>query len=101
MIFFFQEKVSPLSQSSLFSVFYSFSSYLLQDIIPSSSQDLTRTAVVLPDEQLLIPLLNAFPEVVDKINVTMGYPLRATSLYMPVAYPEQFIQPKFTTFRTE
>lgn len=34
MIFFFQEKVSPLSQSSLFSVFYSFSSYLLQDIIP-------------------------------------------------------------------
>jgi hypothetical protein len=65
----------------------------LSEIIPADCQDLTRTAVVLPDEQLLIPLLNAFPESVSKINVTMGYPLRATSLYMPVAYPEQFLQP--------
>ena len=66
---------------------------ILSEIIPADCQDLTRTAVVLPDEQLLIPLLNAFPESVSKINVTMGYPLRATSLYMPVAYPEQFLQP--------
>lgn len=66
---------------------------ILSDIIPFDNQDLTRTAVVLPDEQLLIPLLNAFPESVNKINVTMGYPLRATSLYMPVAYPEQYLQP--------
>jgi hypothetical protein len=66
---------------------------ILSDIIPIDCQDLTRTAVVLPDEQLLIPLLNAFPESVSKINVTMGYPLRATSLYMPVAYPEQYLKP--------
>ena len=66
---------------------------ILSDIIPVDCQDLTRTAVVLPDEQLLIPLLNAFPESVSKINVTMGYPLRATSLYMPVAYPEQHLIP--------
>lgn len=66
---------------------------ILSDIIPADCQDLTRTAVVLPDEQLLIPLLNAFPESVSKINVTMGYPLRATSLYMPVAYPEQYFIP--------
>ena len=66
---------------------------ILSDIIPADCQDLTRTAVVLPDEQLLIPLLNAFPESVSKINVTMGYPLRATSLYMPVAYPEQYLIP--------
>ena len=66
---------------------------ILSDIIPAGSQDLTRTAVVLPDEQLLIPLLHAFPKSVSKINVTMGYPLRATSLYMPVAYPEQYLIP--------
>ena len=66
---------------------------ILSEIILDDCQDLTRTAVVLPDEQLLIPLLNAFPESVGKINVTMGYPLRATSLYMPIAYPEQFLQP--------
>lgn len=64
---------------------------ILSDIISPDCADLTRTAVVLPDEQLLIPLLNAFPDAVNKINVTMGYPLRATSLYMPVAYPEQYL----------
>ena len=66
---------------------------ILSEIIPSAPTDLTRTAIVLPDEQMLIPILNAFPKQVSKINVTMGYPLRATSLYMPVAYPEQFIIP--------
>lgn len=33
------------------------------------------TAVVLPDENLLMPLLNSIPECVDKVNVTMGYAL--------------------------
>ena len=64
---------------------------ILADIISPDCSDLTRTAVVLPDEQLLIPLLNAFPESVSKINVTMGYPLRATALYMAIAYPEQVL----------
>ncbi len=58
-----------------------------------ASYDFTRTAVVLPDEQLLLPLLDCFPENVTKINVTMGYPVRATSLYMPIAYPEQCFDP--------
>lgn len=70
---------------------------ILTDIIDMDNPDLTRTAVVLPDEQLLIPLLHAFPDSVSKINVTMGYPLRATSLYMPVAYPEQYLTPMPST----
>lgn len=37
-----------------------------------------RTAVILPDEQLLIPVLNSIPEDVKSINVTMGYPLSGT-----------------------
>lgn len=36
------------------------------------------TAVVLPDENLLMPLLYAFPPTIDKINITMGYPLSST-----------------------
>jgi len=36
------------------------------------------TAVVLPDESLLLPLLYAFPPSIDKINITMGYPLSST-----------------------
>lgn len=37
-----------------------------------------KTAVVLPDENLLIPMLYAFPENIAKINITMGYPLSST-----------------------
>ncbi|MFM9051281.1 MAG: hypothetical protein ACKOKF_03040, partial [Bacteroidota bacterium] len=40
-----------------------------------------RTAVVLPDEHLLFPVLYALPESVGKINVTMGYPLHQTPIY--------------------
>lgn len=58
--------------------------------------DWTRTAVVLPNEELLIPLLHAIPEDIRKINVTMGYPLRATAPYVLVAYPENYIKPMST-----
>lgn len=64
---------------------------ILSEIIPADCPDLTRTAVVLPDEQLLIPLQHAIPAEVKKINVTMGYPLRATTLYTLVAHPEQYL----------
>lgn len=40
-----------------------------------------RTAVVLPDEHLLFPVLYSIPEAFESINVTMGYPLRLTPLY--------------------
>ncbi len=39
------------------------------------------TAVVLTDENLLMPLLYALPEELGKVNVTMGYPLRNTLTY--------------------
>lgn len=40
-----------------------------------------RTAIVLPDEQLLFPVLYSLPEELKDINVTMGYPLRHSPLY--------------------
>ena len=45
-----------------------------------------RTAVVLPDEQLLVPLLSALPEQIKQINVTMGYPLTATPISSLIDY---------------
>ena len=39
-----------------------------------------RTAVVLPDEQLLMPLLYSIPPRVDTVNVTMGFPLSQTPI---------------------
>ena len=39
------------------------------------------TAVVLTDENLLLPLLHALPPEIGHVNVTMGYPLRASLAY--------------------
>jgi CRISPR/Cas system-associated exonuclease Cas4 (RecB family) len=39
------------------------------------------TAIVLPDEGLLLPVLSSLPDVAGEINVTMGYPLKDTSIY--------------------
>jgi len=40
-----------------------------------------KTVVVLPDENLLFPLLHSLPPQIEKVNVTMGYPVRSTALY--------------------
>lgn len=42
----------------------------------------SNTAVVIPDETLLMPLLNSVPEDIMDINVTMGYPMSASELYV-------------------
>ena len=39
-----------------------------------------KVAVVLPDENLLLPLLYALPEGLEAVNLTMGYSLRTTSV---------------------
>ena len=48
--------------------------------IPKDELD-KRTAIVLTDENLLIPLLHSLPESVDSVNVTMGYPIKTTLAY--------------------
>jgi len=39
------------------------------------------TAVVLPDESMLIPVLNSIPRKYQDINVTMGYPMSGSELW--------------------
>ncbi len=39
-----------------------------------------RVAIVLPNERMLIPMLNNIPSEVEHLNVTMGYPVRETPL---------------------
>lgn len=41
----------------------------------------TETAVVLPDETQLIPVINSIPAGISDINVTMGYPMTAGGLW--------------------
>lgn len=45
------------------------------------SEDMSDTAVVLPDEGLLLSVLNAIPEQIEDINVTMGMPMTGSLLY--------------------
>lgn len=51
---------------------------ILKDIDLS---DPVKTAIVLPDEAMLIPVLNSIPESIEDINVTMGYPLSESDIY--------------------
>ncbi|WP_452220130.1 PD-(D/E)XK nuclease family protein [Lacinutrix salivirga] len=48
--------------------------------IKKNNTTLTNTAVILSDENLLIPVLNAIPESINAINVTMGFPLKSIPL---------------------
>ena len=47
----------------------------------SSPESLVNSAIVLPDENLLIPVLNSIPEEIQDINVTMGLPMKGSLLY--------------------
>ena len=50
----------------------------LQDYLQSGTTQHERIAIVLPEEEMLMPLLHALPKC--KINITMGYRLSATPL---------------------
>lgn len=45
------------------------------------SEAIEKTAMVLPKEELLFPVLNALPDKVEHVNVTMGYPLQHSLMY--------------------
>ena len=49
-------------------------------LLPSIVED-EDYAVVLPDESLLIPVLNSVPPHIQDINVTMGYPMKGSAFF--------------------
>ncbi|MDO6761127.1 PD-(D/E)XK nuclease family protein [Tamlana sp. 2_MG-2023] len=52
---------------------------LLNDL-QKENPDLENTAVVLGDENLLIPVLNSIPNTINALNITMGFPLKSIPL---------------------
>ena len=54
---------------------------LAPEILSQVTGDPVETAFVLPDENLLTPLLNTIPEQIRDINVTMGCPMRSGAFY--------------------
>lgn len=54
---------------------------LLEKFNETGEIDLAKTALVLADETLLNPMLNAIPGNIPEVNITMGMPLDKTVLY--------------------
>lgn len=54
---------------------------LLDQILVDAGRLDERTAIILTDENLLVPLLYSLPKSVGQLNISMGYPLRATLAY--------------------
>ena len=59
---------------------------LLKEIPELNSENAHHTAVVLADENLLMPLLTSLPEDMGDINITMGHPLKQTIVYVLVRH---------------
>lgn len=54
---------------------------ILREINSESPTGLKNTALVLADESLLNPILQAIPNEINEVNITMGLPLNKTVLY--------------------
>lgn len=52
----------------------------LKERIESASFENANVAVILPDENLLLPMLYSFPADIGDVNLTMGYSLKLTSV---------------------
>ncbi len=50
----------------------------ITDLTPGNAH---QTAIILADENLLIPVLSSLPDEIKSFNVTMGYPMKETPVY--------------------
>ncbi|MBQ6437739.1 MAG: PD-(D/E)XK nuclease family protein [Bacteroidales bacterium] len=62
---------------------------LLKTLAAGAGFDPLETAVVLPDERLLLPMLGAVPEEITDINVTMGFPLSQSNAATFITFLER------------
>ncbi|MEA3450391.1 MAG: PD-(D/E)XK nuclease family protein [Bacteroidota bacterium] len=47
----------------------------------TDKQQLAKTAIVMPDEKLLFPVLHSLPEEIKQINVTVGFPFNNSAVF--------------------
>ncbi len=78
---FLREKRMSVVASSSSALQCKYVAEVLADIVARGGVIDKRTAIVLTDESLLMPLLYALPSYVGRVNVTMGYPLRQSLAY--------------------
>ncbi len=54
---------------------------IFSELVNGNSEIDINTAIVLPNESILLPVLRSIPESSNLINVTIGYPLKETPAY--------------------
>ena len=59
---------------------------ILPDVLSGFNDNSPETAIILPDENLLIPVIHSLPESLHEFNVTMGYPVLETQLYSLIGH---------------
>lgn len=50
-------------------------------LLPGMIGDPLNTAIVIPDEAMLLPVLSSIPDTVQEVNVTMGLPLQGSRIH--------------------
>lgn len=53
----------------------------IQELLQKGGATQEEIVIVLPQDYMLFPVLNAIPQEVTKLNITMGYPLKETPLF--------------------
>ena len=61
----------------------------------------TNTVIVLPDQQMLLPVMSAIPESVTDVNVTMGYELRFSQVSSFAKLLADILNPLWLRFRKD
>ena len=54
---------------------------LLNKLDGLQGEEAGRTAIILADENLLVPILSTIPDTIEDVNITMGYPLKFSPVY--------------------
>jgi hypothetical protein len=58
---------------------------ILEDLILNKQTPLDKVAIILGDENLLIPLLHSLPDCVETLNITMGYSSKNNPIQLLIA----------------
>ncbi len=64
---------------------------LLLGLSQTDGLDWRRVGVILPDENMLLPIKNALPGCVDRVNITMGQPLHQTPIYAYLVHLSELV----------
>ena len=82
------DNLTALNKEGRFEVYRAPSDVAQSKLIPALlktfgdySPEPDKTAIILADENMLMPVVNSIPESVESVNVTMGYPLYQTPVY--------------------